>query len=384
LLGPGGIGKTTIAVAVGHALAEGFRGGVYSVDLGSLAHPDQVVRAIGTSLGLAFKSNDESVELVDLVRSRRSLIILDSCEHVIEAVASIAQRLYQGASQIHILATSRELLTVDGEYCCSVLPLEFPLADTDQTAEAVLRYPAVQLLVERVAARGRNFFLADRDAPFAADICRKLDGLPLAIELAAGPVAALGIERAAARLVSRLALLKLGHRTVVPRQQTLRATLDWSYNLLSDGERIVLRRIAAFVGQFSFAGAHYVAGELGTGTEEIFDAVASLVEKSLIAIRIDQTQAHYWLLDTTRAYALEKLEEHSKFDAIFLRHAEFVIEQLESGEETLSALPRAEKVAAYSRQLGNVRLALEWSFGSCGRNEIATRLTAAYLQNWRC
>jgi predicted ATPase/DNA-binding winged helix-turn-helix (wHTH) protein len=377
LLGPGGIGKTTIAVAVGHALAEDFRGGVYFVDLGSLAHPDQVVRAIGTSLGLAFKSNDESVELIDLVRSRRSLIILDSCEHVIEAAASIAERLYQGASQIHVLATSRELLTVDGEYCCSVLPLDFPLADTDQTAEAVLRYPAVQLLVERVAARGRNFFLADRDAPFAAEICRRLDGLPLAIELAAGPVAALGIESAAARLVSRLALLKLGHRTVVARQQTLRATLDWSYNLLSDGERIVLRRIAAFVGRFSFAGAHYVAGELGTGTEEIFEAVAGLVEKSLIATRIDQTQAPYWLLDTTRAYALEKLEEHSEFDAISLRHAEFVIEQLESQEETISALPRAEKVAVYSRQLGNVRSALEWSFGSNGKNEIATRLAAA-------
>lgn len=295
---------------------------------------------------------------------------------MIEAAASIAERLYQGVSQIHILATSRELLTVDGEYCCSVLPLDFPLADTNQTAEAVLRYPAVQLLVERVAARGRNFFLADRDAPFAADICRKLDGLPLAIELAAGPVAALGFG-SAARLVSRLALLKLGHRTLVPRQQTLRATLDWSYNLLSDGERIVLRRIAVFVGQFSFAGAHYVAGELGTGTEEIFDAVTGLVEKSLIATRIDQTQAQYWILDTTRAYALEKLEEHIEFDAISLRHAEFVIEQLESQEQTLSALPRAEKVPAYSRQLGNVRSALEWSFGSHGKNEMAIRLTAA-------
>jgi predicted ATPase/DNA-binding winged helix-turn-helix (wHTH) protein len=379
LLGPGGIGKTTIAVAAGHALAEEFRGEVYFVDLGSLVHPNQVVRAIGASLGLAFKSNDESVELVDLVRSRRSLIILDSCEHVIEAAASIAERLYQGASQIHILATSRELLTVDGEYCCSVLPLDFPLADTDQTAKAVLRYPAVQLLVECVAARGRNFRLADRDAPLAANICRRLDGLPLAIELAAGPVSTLGIESVATHLLSRVAVLSLGHRTVVARQQTLRATLDWSYNLLSEGEKIVLRRIAAFVGQFSLAGADYVAGELGARTENIFHAFASLVDKSLIATRIDQTEAQYWLLDTTRAYALEKLEEHSEFDAISLRHAEFVIEQLESQEETLSALPRAEKVAAYSRQLGNVRSALEWSFGSHGKNEMATRLTVASM-----
>jgi predicted ATPase len=140
--------------------------------------------------------------------------------------------------------------------------------------------------------------------------------------------------------------------------------LDWSYNLLSDGERIVLRRIAPFVGQFTLEGARYVAGELGTGTGEIVDAIAGLVEKSLIATRIDEVQAQYRLLDTTRAYALEKLEGHGEFDAISLRHAEYVIQQLESQKQTLSALPRAERVAAYSWQLSNVRSALEWSFGS--------------------
>jgi predicted ATPase/DNA-binding winged helix-turn-helix (wHTH) protein len=317
LLGPGGIGKTTIAVAAGHALLEEFGGQVYFVDLGSVAHPDHVVRAIGTSLGLVLKSMDESVELVDLIRSRRLLVILDSCEHVIEAAASFAEQLYLGAGQVHLLATSRELLRVEGEHCYRINPLDFPPADTDQTAKAVLRYPAVQLLVERATAKGTGFFFSDHEAPFVADMCRRLDGLPLAIELSAGPVAALGAKSAAARLVSRLALLKLKHRTVVPRQQTLTATLDWSYNLLSDGEKIVLRRIASFVGDFTLEGVQYVAGELGTGAGDIFDAIAGLVEKSLVATRIDSTQGTYRLLDTTRAYALEKLEEHAEANVVF-------------------------------------------------------------------
>jgi predicted ATPase len=153
--------------------------------------------------------------------------------------------------------------------------------------------------------------------------------------------------------------------------------LDWSYDLLSDAERIVFRRIAPFVGHFTIEGARYVAGELDVGTGEICDAIAGLVEKSLIATRIDEAQAQYRLLDTTRAYALEKLEEHGEFDPISLRHAEYVIQQLESKKEMLSAQPRAERVAAYSWQLSNVRSALEWSFGSHGNDEIATRLAAA-------
>jgi predicted ATPase/DNA-binding winged helix-turn-helix (wHTH) protein len=380
LLGPGGIGKTTIAVAVGHAIAEEFGGEVYFVDLGSLADPDLVVRAIGTSLGLVLKSNEASLELVDLIRSRKLLIILDNCEHVIRAAASIAEQLFQGAAQVRLLATSRELLRAEGEHCCRVDPLDFPPAESEQTADAVTRYPAAQLFVERVAARGSDFVLTDREAPFVADMCRRLDGVPLAIELAAGPVAALGIRGTVARLASRLELLKRGHRTAVPRHQTLKAALDWSYDLLSGVERIVFRRIARFVEHFSLEGARHVAGEQGSDDGEIFDAIAGLVEKSLIATRLDQGEPQYRLLDMTRAYALGKLEEQGEFDPISLRHAEYVIQQFESQKEMLSALPRAERVAAYSWQLSNVRSALEWSFGSHGNDEIVTRLAAASTQ----
>jgi predicted ATPase/DNA-binding winged helix-turn-helix (wHTH) protein len=380
LLGPGGIGKTTIALAVGRAAAEEFGGDVYLVDLESLTDSRHVAGAVATSLGVALKSKDPNLELVDLVRSRKLLIILDSCEHVIEAVASLAEQLYQQTEDIYVLTTSRESLKVEGEHCYRVCPLDFPPDGSEQTANAVLRYPAVQLFVRRAAARAGSFALTDEEAPFVAEICRKLDGIPLAIELAAGQAAALGLKNTVARLVSRVELLKLSHRTAVPRHRTLKATLDWSYDLLSDAERIVFRRIAPFVGHFTLEGTRYVAGKLGGGPGEIFDAIAGLVEKSLIVTRIDETHAQYRLLDTTRAYALEKLEEHGEFDPISLRHAEYVVQQLESQKETLASLPRAERIAAYSGQLSNVRSALEWSFGSRGNDEIATRLAAASTQ----
>jgi predicted ATPase/DNA-binding winged helix-turn-helix (wHTH) protein len=411
LLGPGGIGKTTIALAVGRAAAEEFGGNVHFVDLESLTDPRHVAEAVATSVGLALRSKDSGLELVDLVRSRKLLIILDSCEHVIEAVASLAEQLYQQTEEIHVLTTSRELLKVEGEHCCRVLPLDFPPDGSKQTANAVLRYPAVQLFVRRVAARAGSVVLTDEEAPLVAEMCRKLDGMPLAIELAAGQVAVLGLKNTVARLASRLELLKLSHRTAVPRHRTLKAALDWSYNLL----RIVLRRIAPFVGHFTLEGARYVAGELGAGTGEIFDAIAGLVEKSLIATRIDETQAHYRLLDTTRAYALGKLEEHAEVELVFRRHAEYAAGYLEAQRAALLALAKAESGAAdpgpsgnirpapersfgprgnnqiatglaaastHSSQLGNVRAALEWSFGPNGDNEIATRLAAASTQRF--
>src|SRR5882757_5855924 len=413
LLGPGGIGKTTIALAVGRAAAAEFGEEVYFVDLESLTDPRHVAGAVATSLGLALKSKDPGLELVDLIRSQKLLIILDSCEHVIEAVALLAEQLYQETEQVHLLTTSRELLKVEGEHCCRVLPLDVPPDGPEQTAHAVLRYPAAQLFVRRVAARAGGVVLTDKEASFVAEMCRKLDGIPLAIELAAGQVAVLGIKNTVARLVSRLELLNLSHRTAVHRHRTLKAALDWSYDLLSDAERIVLRRIAPFVGDFTLEGARYVAGELGVGAGEIFDAIAGLVEKSLIATRIDEAQAQYRLLDTTRAYALEKLEEHAEVDVVLRRHAEYVAGYLESQRAALLALLKAERGAAYpspsenihpapersfgprgnnriarglavastrSSQLGNIRAALEWSFGPDGDDEIATRLAAASTQ----
>ncbi len=338
LVGPGGIGKTTIALGVGRALAEEFGGKVHFVDLESLTDPRDVAAAVAASLGLEFQSRNPALELVELVSSQKLLIILDCCEHMIEAVALVAEQLYLQTEQLYLLATSRELLKVEGEHCCWVLPLEYPLNGSEQTANAVVRYPAVQLFVRRVAARAGSVVLTDEEAPFVAEICRRLDGMPLAIELAAGEVAAFGLKHTISRLVSRPELLRLSHRTGVPRHRTLKATLDWSYDLLSDMERIVFRRIAPFVGHFTLDGARYVAGEVGAGTVEIFNAIAGLVEKSLIATRIDERLAKYRFLDTTRAYALEKLEEHAEVDLVFRRHAEYVVECLQSQQVTVGSV----------------------------------------------
>jgi predicted ATPase len=359
LLGPGGIGKTTIALAVGSDAAEEFGGEVYFVDLEGLTNPHHVAGAVATSLGLALKSKDANLELVDLVRSRKLLMILDSCEHVIEAVASVAEQLYRETEKVHLLATSRECLKVEGERCCRVLPLDFPPDGFEQTARAVLQYAAAQLFVQRVSARDGTFVLTDEKAPFVAEICRKLDGLPLAIELAAGQVAARGVKGTVGRLLSRLELLKLSRRTAVPRHRTLKATLDWSYDLLSDVERIVFRRIALFVGHFTLEAAQRVAGEPGSGTSDIVDAIAGLFEKSLLETRLDRGQPQYRFLHTTRAYALGKLEEHAELDLISARHAEYVAEQLESERPTALALPKAERFTIYTGQLSNVRAALE-------------------------
>lgn len=378
LLGPGGVGKTTIAIAAGHAMAEEFGGEIYFVDLGSVTDPRHVATAIGTSLGSALESNDTALKLVDSARSKRLLIILDNCEHVIEAVAPLAENLFQAATTVHLLTTSREFLSVEGERCYRVLPFEFSQDGSELTAEAALRYPAVQLFVERVAARAGAFALTDFEAPFASELCHKLDGLPLAIELAARRAAALGIRETASRLTSR-EILKLRDQSAVCRHQTLKETLDWSYNLLSDVERIVFRRVGVFVGQFALEAVGHIAGEQGGDNGEIFDAIAGLAKKSLIVISFAGGQPQYRLLNITRLYALEKLEKHDEFDLLSLRHAEYIAERLEAQRETLSTLPKAERIACYTGQLSNVRAALEWSFGPRGDDKVGARLASVSI-----
>ncbi|HZC96860.1 MAG TPA: winged helix-turn-helix domain-containing protein [Bradyrhizobium sp.] len=320
LHGACGIGKTTVAVAVGHVLVDEFRGRVHFVDLASLTGPNQVAPAIGQSLGLALESNEAALELVGLAHSRKLLLILDNCEHVVEAAALIAEQLYQETAQVHLLTTSRELLKVEGERCYRIPALDFPPDHVSHTADALLRFPAVRFFVERAMADGAVF--DDGEMQLVAEMCQKMDGVPLAIERVAGQVAALDLQNAGG--LSRSEVLELGQRTANPRHRTLKAALDWSYDLLSDVERIVFRRVAAFPDQFSLEDARYIAGELAGGRDEIFDAIAGLAEKSLIETRLVEGYPEYRLLGTTRAYALAKLDHYAEFDAIRRRHAEYV------------------------------------------------------------
>jgi predicted ATPase/DNA-binding winged helix-turn-helix (wHTH) protein len=371
VLGAGGIGKTTVAVAVGHAASTDFSDGVFFIDLSTLRHKEQVVGAVASAIGLDHQFADPQDSLLKFLRTRKALVIFDSCEHLIEKIAELADGIFRHAPDVCILATSREALRIADESAFRLHPLDCPPDQAGLTAIEALSYPAVRLFVERVSARGNNFSLGDDEAPAVAEICRGLDGVALAIELAAGRAAIFGIRDTLVRLGSRLDLLKFGRRTANPRHQTLRATLDWSHDHLSVLERIVMRRVAILVGWFTLEAALAVADEQGIGQSDIVNAVGGLVDKSLIGSATDHRRISYRLLDTTRTYALEKLDASGESDCIAARHADFLTRVLESKNVDLFEL---------RGYLGNIRAALEWSFGPGGNDGAAIGLAAAAAQ----
>src|SRR5229473_6263616 len=273
ILGAGGIGKTTVALAAGHGALADFSGAAFFVDLSTISDKEHVIGAIASAVGLDPQLVDPKQALLNLLRPRRLLIILDSCEHLTEKTAEIAGYIFRNTPDIYILATSREALHVPGERVLRLCPLDCPPEQPGLTASEVLAYPAARLFAERVSARGNNFSLGDDEAPMVAEICRKVDGIALAIELAAGRAANFGVRNTVAKLGSRLDLLKFGRRTANRRHQTLKATLDWSHDHLSEVERVVLRRVAIFIGPFTLEAALAVGVEDGIDQSEINGAV---------------------------------------------------------------------------------------------------------------
>jgi non-specific serine/threonine protein kinase len=299
MTGPGGIGKTVLAHAVARSLLATFGGDGLLVELASLSDPALVPFAVATVLGLKQRGDEVSIESVAReVGARKLLLVLDNCEHLIEGAARLAEALVRSCPNTTILATSREVLRIAGEYVYRVPPLEIP-GQEGGGGRDVLGCSAVQLLIARTKALNADFSPSEENLQLAASIARQLDGIPLAIEFAAARVATLGLQQVAARLHDRFNLLTSGFRTALPRHQTLLATLDWSYELLSDTEAQVLRHLAVFNGNFSLDAAAAVTANL--------DALAGLVVKSLVAADFQARDDHYRLLDTTRAYALEKL-----------------------------------------------------------------------------
>jgi predicted ATPase/DNA-binding winged helix-turn-helix (wHTH) protein len=374
IAGPGGIGKTTVAVSVGYELLTEFAGAIQFLDLGPLNDPLLIPGTVASALGLPVQSADPTRGLIGFLRGKRMLLILDSCEHVIDTAAALAERIFEEAPQVHILATSRESLRVEGEHVHRLSPLGSPPDDAGLTAAQALDFPAVQLFVERAIASGRRFELNDADAPVVAEICRRLDGIALAIELAAGRADAYGIQETLVLLNDRFKLLWEGRRTALPRHQTLRATLDWSYDLLSEHERLILRRLSVFTGIFTLDAARSVAADDDVDGAQIVTSVVSLVTKSLIAVSAGDTTTRYRLLDTTRAYAAGKLVESGEADAIKRRHAIYYRELFERTETDL--LVSTNDPNLRSELLGNARVALEWSFSSRDDVGIGTSLAA--------
>jgi predicted ATPase/DNA-binding winged helix-turn-helix (wHTH) protein len=333
IVGAGGVGKTTVAVAVGHALVDAFHHHVRFVDLGSLVDGDHVATTVASAVGLRLSTAAASASLVAFLRERRVLLVLDNCEHVISAAAALVEELIAQTRAVHILVTSREPLRAGGEHVFRLSGLEAPASDV-VTAAAALAFPAVQLFVERAAAAGVGLTLTDGDAPVVAEICRRLDGIALAIEFAAGRVEAYGVRGTASLLENRFKLLWHGRRTAVPRHRTLSSMLDWSYSLLTDVERKILRRLSVFAGLFPLDAVSAVAGaEASDDPETALDALASLVEKSLVSAESSGKTVRYRLLQTTRAYALGKLSEAGERDDTLRRLVEYFGKALEADDD---------------------------------------------------
>jgi predicted ATPase/DNA-binding winged helix-turn-helix (wHTH) protein len=376
IVGAGGIGKTTIALTLAHRMLSEFQGAVHFFDLGAVEDPRLLASLLGSELGLVTVSDQLLPVILTFLREQRMLLVFDSCEHLIEAIAALAENIFRDAPQIHILVTSREALRAEGEQVHHLPPLECPPPGTESlTATQALGFPAVQLFVKQVANSGHAFELTDADAPIVADICRRLDGIALALELAASRVGAHGVQGTASLLDKQFRLLWRGRRTALPRHQTLSATLDWSYNLLSQTEQLVLRRLAVFVGGLSLEAALDVAAE-SLDPAELTEMLATLVDKSLVTS--DSTTAmRYRLLDTTRAYAWQKLTESGEDLKILRRHCEHMIHALEQFGATIWAPPSPESIHFFLLNLSNLRAALEWSFSDQGDIGLGVKLTGA-------
>jgi predicted ATPase/DNA-binding winged helix-turn-helix (wHTH) protein len=375
LVGPGGIGKTTVALALADRMSRAFDGDVAFVDLAMHKGDDSVVAAVAATLRLNRLDGDPVAEIVFQLRSRRCLLILDSCEHVIAGAAALAEAVWQGAPKNHIVATSREPLMAQGEQVFHLTALETPPRSETLSFEEVCGYPAAQLFVERVAAAGGRIDREPADALLVADICRKLDGIPLAIELAASRVDAFGLEKTRALLDSRLQLSWPARHTAVPRHITLNATLDWSYDLLAPDEARLLRVLSTFAGTFTFDAARAVADDALRAV--VPHTLAGLVAKSLVSVDRTHTPFQYRLLDTTRQYARLKLEAAGELPAVAARHAGWALDDLRNLEAQLRAAPTRERLENHASRIPDALSALDWSRSENGDRSFTVPLTLA-------
>ncbi len=382
ITGAAGIGKTSVALAVAEQLIGTYEHGIWLIDLAPLSDPLLVPSAVASVLGLESRSENPLPSLVATVSDKRMLLVLDNCGHVIEAAACLANAILRDAPGIRILATSREPMRCRGEQVYRLSPLDSPAPTARLSAADVLRYPAVQLFVERATAAADDFRLGDADAPIVADICRKLDGLPLAIELAAARIGAFGVRGLAKRMDDRFHLLTGGHRTALPRHKTMEATLDWSYSLLTEVQQFVLRGLSVFAGGFTLQAAGAVVADATHSEGEVIDEVTELVAKSLVATGVSGAEPRLRLLETTRLYAWARLAEEDGREILSRRHAEYHRDLLEA-----AGAAQGETVAdgwhtTYVPEIDNLRAALTWAFGPEGDATIAVALAAASAPLW--
>ncbi|HEY6326613.1 MAG TPA: adenylate/guanylate cyclase domain-containing protein [Candidatus Cybelea sp.] len=385
LVGSGGVGKTRVSLHVGAQVLEQHRDGVWVVELAPVSEGGFIPEAIAAALSFRLSSNvDPLTSIVASLRPLRALLVLDNCEHLVADAAAVVAAIVRSCPDVRVLATSRQALGISGEAVYRMPSLPFPSEEEGAsiTAADARSYAAVELFVTRAEAADARFKLTDENAPIIAEICRRLDGIALAIELAAARVRILSPAQLRRRLGERFRVLTGGSRNALPRQQTLHAMIGWSYDLLAENERALLNRLAIFSGGWTIEAAEAVASGDGIDALEVCDLLSSLVDKSLVSTELGERDTRYRLLESTRSYTLEKLLASGEQPEVARRHAHWVAEFVDAGEETYHKTARAQWVSAIEVELDNARAAMTWALGERGDPALAARIATTLRPLW--
>jgi predicted ATPase/class 3 adenylate cyclase len=381
LTGPGGIGKTRLSVQVAAQVLETFPDGVWFTELAPLSDPDLIPQTIHTTLGLVEPPGKNIQQmLIDYLSQKKALLILDNCEHLVEACAQLMHTLLSHSLSLKILASSREALGVQGEAAWQVSSLSLPDPKKILELEQLAQYEAVHLFLDRASLANPHFRMTEDNAPAIVQICYHLDGIPLAIELAAARVRGLSVEQIASRLDDRFHLLTSGARTVLPRHQTLHALIDWSHDLLSESERALLRRLSVFAGGWTLEAAESVCAGDSIESDQVLDVLLHLVDKSLVVAETQGTEPRYQMLETIRQYAHEKLWAAGEGERLRQRHLAYFVDLAERAEPNLRAFDMVMWLDRLEDELENIRLALAWALES----DIEAQLRLASALLWFC
>ncbi len=381
--GPGGVGKTRLAVELAGEMLDEFPEGMWFVDLGPLTEPSFVAPAVAQAVGVMHAPGQPILDtIIEYLHGRRVLLVLDNCEHLLDEAARTVDALLRSCGSLRVLATSREGLAIDGEAVFPVPSLSVPDPETATSAD-LPRYEAVRLFIERATSAASGFRITDENAAAVAQICRRLDGVPLAIELAAARVRALPVEQIAARLDDRFRLLTGSSRVTVPRHQTLRQTIDWSHDLLDEDERAVFRRLAVFVGGCSLDAAEVVCAGPGVDAMAVLDLLSHLVDKSLLVAEAAGSEARYRQLETVRQYARDRLLESGEARDVLRRHRDWFLAMVARAEpEFFQGAESADWLERLDREHDNLRAALQWSLDEQGEEREGLHLAAGLWRFW--
>jgi len=383
LFGAGGVGKTRLAAQVGAELLEQFPDGVWIADLAPITEHESVASVIAQALGVS-QAQGRLVDewMARFLKGKQLLLILDNCEHVLETVARLSDEIHRTCPNVRILATSRQALDVSGEKVLRLASLAIPDKSAHLTASEALEFGAITLFADRASLVNRSFRLTDENAPTVAEICRRLDGIPLAIELAAARVKALSVSSLAQHLNDRFKLLTGGSRSALPRQKTLTALIDWSYDLLTPQERVLFNRVAIFAGTFTLEAAAAVCSGDDIEQGDVFDLVISLADKSLVVADTSGDQGSYRVLESTRQYALDKLTASGERERFARRHAEYFLEIAQAAAKSFGSMPLSEWLVGLGQEMENFRAALEWTLSRQQDPTLGGAIAAALAMFW--